>query len=185
MREYELIVVFDLALSEAEGADAGPKYVENIITANNGTVLKIDHWGRRRMAYPIDGMLDADYVLVRLELEPSQVPEMESNFRINERILRFLTVRADELPPPPPPREETSPAEEVATTPEAAPPTASASAPAEGAAPEPAGTATAVAEPASEAEPEAPPEEEEALAAEETETTAEAEENSDDESKAE
>jgi ribosomal protein S6 len=63
MREYELIVVFDLSLSEAEGADAGPKYLENIIKQVNGNLLKIDHWGRRRLAYPIDGKLDADYVL--------------------------------------------------------------------------------------------------------------------------
>ena len=126
MREYELIVVFNLGFQESEGQDAAPKYLENLISQRNGNVLKIEHWGRRRMAYPIDGMLDADYVLARAELEPETISEIESVFRINERVLRFLTVRADELPAPKP-VEEAAPA--AAATPAAATPAAPADEP--------------------------------------------------------
>ncbi|MEX0781370.1 MAG: 30S ribosomal protein S6 [Dehalococcoidia bacterium] len=105
MREYELTVVFDLAVAEAGGNDAAPELVDTYIAARKGTILKHDHWGRRRMAYPIKRQIDADYVVSRVELEPEEVTPLEAAMKIDERIYRHLIVRADELPLPPPPRE--------------------------------------------------------------------------------
>ena len=105
LREYELTVVFDLAVAEAGGNDAAPNHVDTLIAARGGTVLKHDHWGRRRMAYPINRAVDADYVVSRVEIDPAQVTPLEAAMRIDERIYRHLIVRADELPIPPPPRE--------------------------------------------------------------------------------
>ncbi len=105
MREYELMVVFDLAVAEAGGAEAAPQQLTSLVESRGGKVLKIDHWGRRRMAYPVGHSLDADYLVSRVELEPAHVPELEATLRINERVFRHLLVRADELPIPPPPRE--------------------------------------------------------------------------------
>lgn len=119
MREYEVAVVFDLALAEADGQDAGPNTITSLVEARQGSVVKVDHWGRRRMAYPIKGMLDADYVITRVMLEPVQVRDLETALRLNERVLRHLVVRADELPVPRQ-REEAPPAEARAETPAAA-----------------------------------------------------------------
>jgi len=119
MREYEVAVVFDLALAEADGQDAGPNTITTLVEARQGSVVKVDHWGRRRMAYPIKGMLDADYVITRVMLEPVQVRELETALRLNERVLRHLVVRADELPVPRQ-REEAPPAEVRAEAPAAA-----------------------------------------------------------------
>jgi small subunit ribosomal protein S6 len=105
MREYEMTVVFDLALTEAEGPDASVELLTSLVESRGGSVLKVDHWGRRRLAYPIKAMIDAEYVVSRVELEGMQLREIEAALGINERVLRFLAVRADELPPPPPPRE--------------------------------------------------------------------------------
>ncbi len=105
MREYELTVVYDLAVAEAGGNDAAPNHVDTLIAARGGKVLKHDHWGRRRMAYPINRTIDADYVVSRVEIDPSEVTPLEAAMRIDERIYRHLIVRADELPPPPAPRE--------------------------------------------------------------------------------
>lgn len=105
MREYELTVVYDLAVSEAGGPDAGPQRVTQLIEARGGKVLKVDHWGRRRMAYPIKHAIDADYVVSRVELDPPSVNALESALRIEESVYRHLIVRADELPAPMPPRE--------------------------------------------------------------------------------
>jgi small subunit ribosomal protein S6 len=127
VREYELTVVFDLAVAETGGADAAPDLVTTFVEARKGTVLKHDHWGRRRMAYPINRAIDADYVVSRVEMEPEEVNPLEAAMRIDERIYRHLIVRADELPAPPPPREpRRMPAEqqEGAEAPAAAPPAA-------------------------------------------------------------
>ena len=105
MREYELTVVYDLAVQEAGGPEASVELLTNVIEARGGKLLKVDHWGRRRMAYPINKVIDADYIVTRVEFEPSAVAPLEATLGIDERIFRHLIVRADELPLPLPPRE--------------------------------------------------------------------------------
>jgi ribosomal protein S6 len=105
MREYELTVVYDLAVQEAGGPDAGPDRLTSLIEGRGGTMLKIDHWGRRRMAYPINRALAGDHLVTRIDFEPTAVAALEAALKIDEKVYRYLTVRADELPPPPPPRE--------------------------------------------------------------------------------
>lgn len=131
MREYELTVVYDLSVAEAGGPDAAPQRVTQLVEGRGGKMLKVDHWGRRRLAYPIKHTIDADYVVTRVELDPESVNALEAALRIDERVYRHLIVRADELPPPPPPREprEPRPAPAAETAP-AAPATPAAEAPA-------------------------------------------------------
>jgi small subunit ribosomal protein S6 len=105
MREYELTVIYDLAVAESGGADASVQLLTSAIEARGGRMLRVDHWGRRRMAYPINRAIDGDYIVTRVELDPDQVRTLENGFRIDERIYRHIVVRADELPVPPPPRE--------------------------------------------------------------------------------
>lgn len=109
MREYELTVVYDLTVAEAGGPDAAPQRVTQLVEGRGGKVLKVDHWGRRRLAYPIKHTIDADYVVTRVELDPESVNGLEASLRIDERVYRHLIVRADELPPPMPPREPREP----------------------------------------------------------------------------
>ncbi len=149
MREYELTVVFDLAVSEAGGPDAGPQRVTQLVEARGGKVLKVDHWGRRRLAYPIKHVIDADYVVSRVELDPPSVNALEAALRIDERIYRHLIVRADELPAPMPPREPREPrAAAPAPAPAAPAPAADAPAAEAPAAPAPAADAPVAEAPA-------------------------------------
>ncbi len=130
MREYELTVVYDLTVAEAGGPEAGPQRITTLVEARGGKMLKVDHWGRRRMAYPINRSIDGDYVVTRVELDPTTVSALEAALGIDERVYRHLVVRADELPLPPPPREPREPRPPVGEA--AAPaPTAAAAAPAE------------------------------------------------------
>ncbi|WP_322819620.1 30S ribosomal protein S6 [Tepidiforma sp.] len=126
MREYELTAVFDLSLIESSGPDASAERIQQLVESRGGKLLKIDHWGRRRLAYPIRHAIDADYIVTRFEADPAAVNEIEAALRIDEKIFRHLIVRADELPTPPPPREPREPREPRA---EAAPPPAPAPAP--------------------------------------------------------
>ena len=149
MREYELTVLYDLAVAEAGGPDASVELLTHHVEARGGKVLRVDHWGRRRLAYPIQRAIDADYIVSRIELETTAVSPLEAALGIDEKVMRHLIVRADELPVPPPPREPrqmpgapaTPPISEAApTAPEApAAPVAEASAP--DSAPTPAETA--------------------------------------------
>ena len=128
MREYELTVVYDLAVAESGGADASVAHLTTAVEARGGNVIRVDHWGRRRMAYPIGRAIDADYVVSRVNLDPAAVEPLEAHLKIDEKVYRHLIVRADELPPPPQPREprrlqgEAAPATApVAAAPETAP----------------------------------------------------------------
>lgn len=114
MREYELTAVFDLSLIESSGPDASAERIKQLVESRGGKLLKIDHWGRRRLAYPIRHAIDADYIVTRFEADPAAVNDIEAALRIDEKIFRHLIVRADELPTPPPPREPREPRTEAA-----------------------------------------------------------------------
>lgn len=162
MREYELTVVYDLAVQEAGGPDASPEHLTHAVESNGGKMLNIDHWGRRRMAYPIGRAIDGDYIVSRLEIDPAAVTGLEAALKIDERIFRHLIMRADELPVPPPPREpRRQPGSEAAPVPvaEAAPAAVVETAPVADSE-----AAPAVAEVAPVAESPAPPAEEESPA---------------------
>ena len=157
MREYELTVVYDLAVAEAGGPDAAVQQLQTVVEARGGTVAKVDHWGRRRMAYPINRAIDGDYIVSRIEIDPSSVTALEATLRIDERVYRHLVVRADELPVPPPPREpRRMPGEAAAEAPAAEAPEIEATEPAPAAEPAEAvveATAEAEVAPAAEAMP--------------------------------
>lgn len=125
MREYELTVIYDLSIQESGGPDASTGRLKQIIESRGARILKVDHWGRRRMAYPIRHAIDGDYIVTRIEAEPSAVADIDTALRIDEKAYRHLIVRADELPAPPPPREprearSDAPAPSPAPAPEAA-----------------------------------------------------------------
>lgn len=105
MREYELTVIYNLTVAEAGGPDAAVASLTSVVEARGGEVLKVDHWGRRRMAYPIRDVVDGDYVIMRANLDPTAVSPLEGALRIDEKVYRHIVVRADELPVPLPPRE--------------------------------------------------------------------------------
>jgi small subunit ribosomal protein S6 len=66
------------------------------ITGRGGEVVEVNHWGRRRLAYPIRRHLEGNYVVSQIKLDPSEVPDLESNLRISEEVIRHLIVKTDE-----------------------------------------------------------------------------------------
>ena len=178
MREYELMAVYDLGVIEEGGQDASVQHLTTLVERNGGSVTEVDHWGRRRLAYPMNKQLDADFIVTRIELDPQAVTPLNADFEIEERVYRHLVVRADELPPPRPalaPAGSRGPGSPTGPRAEGAPPAApapAAAAPVE-AAPTPVAESPAVEAPAAEAE--APAAEAEAPAAE-AEAPAETEE---------
>ncbi|MFO1185027.1 MAG: 30S ribosomal protein S6 [Bauldia sp.] len=83
--------------------DISPQQVEalveqykGVIAANGGTVGKVESWGLKSIAYRIRKNRKAHYTLMNIDAPPAAVTEMERQMRINEDILRILTVRVDE-----------------------------------------------------------------------------------------
>ncbi|HCV00426.1 MAG TPA: 30S ribosomal protein S6, partial [Dehalococcoidia bacterium] len=102
MREYELMAVYDLAVIEEGGENASVQHLTSIVERNAGEVTEVDHWGRRRLAYPINKQLDADFIVTKIQLDPQAVAPLNADFELEERVFRHMVVRADELPPPRP-----------------------------------------------------------------------------------
>lgn len=96
MPYYESIFIArqDIPASQAE---ALATQFADIIKANGGSVTKTEQWGLRNLAYRIRKNKKGHYVLFNLDAPAAAVAEMERNMRLNEDVLRFLTVKVEEL----------------------------------------------------------------------------------------
>ena len=98
MNKYELVYVIDAAL-EDEARKAVIDRFNGMIEQNGGKVTKVNEWGKRRLAYPINYKTEGYYLLVNFESEATLPREIERNMQISDSVLRYLTVRYEgELP---------------------------------------------------------------------------------------
>lgn len=98
MRDYELIVIVKPEILD-ENLPAVVERVTKFITEKGGTIAETNQWGRRKLAYPIKGAMEGNYVLVRFKGEPGLVSALEANLKLAEDILRHLLVRVEEPRP--------------------------------------------------------------------------------------
>ena len=95
MRRYEVVYISQDDLSDDEFEVQLERY-KSIIADMGGTVVKVDKWGKRRLAYPIKKRRDGVYVLIDFVGESKIVSELERNFRIDDKILRFISVKTND-----------------------------------------------------------------------------------------
>src|SRR5579875_2235113 len=93
---YENVFIARQDISTAQ-VEALTDTLANLVAENGGKVEKREYWGLRNLAYRIKKNRKGHYVLFNLEAPPAAVSELERNMRINEDILRYLTIRVDEL----------------------------------------------------------------------------------------
>ncbi|MBD3381598.1 MAG: 30S ribosomal protein S6 [candidate division Zixibacteria bacterium] len=91
LRQYETALIFDAQLEEPE-FDGELKKVVGLIESNSGQIVKTDHWGVRKLAYPIRKRPQGYYVFLYYEAPPDTPRVIERALRINEHCLRFMTV---------------------------------------------------------------------------------------------
>ena len=91
---YETLFVIDPRLSEEETKAMSDKFTGMI--ADAGEIVKVDEWGRRRLAYPIEDQTEGFYVLVEFKSAPEFPAEIERIFNITEGILRSIVIRKNE-----------------------------------------------------------------------------------------
>src|SRR5690606_34041789 len=94
MRHYEIVFVL-----EPEQSEQVPGMVErytSTVESSGGTVHRLEDWGRRQLAYPINKIHKAHYILMNIECTEEALEELTTNFRYNDAILRNLVIREDE-----------------------------------------------------------------------------------------
>ena len=96
MALYESVFIARQDISSSQ-VDALTDQFSTLITENGGTVTKKEYWGLKNLAFRIRKNRKAHYVLFNLDAPPAAVAEYERNLKINEDVIRFLTVRVDEL----------------------------------------------------------------------------------------
>ncbi len=92
MRRYETVWVVNGDLPDEDVKAAIDKFTK-IINGTSGTVVNVEEWGRRKLAYKIGNTLRGAYLLVDFAGMPATVKEMERNFRIDDRVIRYLTTK--------------------------------------------------------------------------------------------
>ncbi|MEE0776899.1 MAG: 30S ribosomal protein S6 [Bacillota bacterium] len=95
MRNYETMYVLRPDMDE-EQVNAAVEKFSGIIAANGGEVTKVEHWGKRRLAYEVQKLREGYYVLCYFTAGADLPKELERNFKISDEVIRFLVVREGE-----------------------------------------------------------------------------------------
>lgn len=108
MRHYE--IVFIVHPDQSEQVPAMVERYRGMVTSRGGVMHRLEDWGRRQLAFPIQKVHKAHYVLMNVECDQATLSEIETAFRFNDAVLRHLTVQksAAETAPSPMMREEKS-----------------------------------------------------------------------------
>ena len=96
MNQYETVFILTPVLSDEQMKEAVGKFT-GIITANGGKIVNEESWGLKKLAYPIEKKTTGFYQLVEFEADPTVIAKLEVNYRRDERVLRFLTLKQEKF----------------------------------------------------------------------------------------
>jgi small subunit ribosomal protein S6 len=92
--QYETVFILTPVLSEAQMKDAVDKF-KSVLTDNGAELINDEPWGLRKLAYPIQHKSTGYYQLFEFNAEPTLIATLETEYKRDERILRFLTTKMD------------------------------------------------------------------------------------------
>ncbi|MCF8565693.1 30S ribosomal protein S6 [Alicyclobacillus tolerans] len=95
MRQYEMMYIMKPDLESEKTAELVAKY-QSLVTANGGQIDNVQEMGKRRLAYEIDRIREGYYVLMQYSTDTNVSQELERVMRIDDSIIRYLTVRLGE-----------------------------------------------------------------------------------------
>ena len=96
MNNYETVFIVTPVLSDAQVKEVADKF-QGVITENGGQIVNMENWGLKKLAYPIQKKTTGFYFLVEFEAEGQLIEKLETNYRRDERIIRFLTFKQDKF----------------------------------------------------------------------------------------
>jgi len=91
VRHYE--IVFIVHPDQSEQVPAMIERYKSLVTGRNGNIHRLEDWGRRQLAYPIQKVHKAHYVLMNIECDGEALAELEHAFKFNDAVLRHLTIK--------------------------------------------------------------------------------------------
>ena len=91
MRHYE--IVFIVHPDQSEQVPAMIERYKAVVASRNGQIHRLEDWGRRQLAYPIQKIHKAHYVLMNIEVDQETLDEIEHAFKFNDAVLRHLTIK--------------------------------------------------------------------------------------------
>ncbi len=94
LNRYETVFITTPVLSEVQMKEAVDKF-KDVITGNGGNILHEEYWGLKKLAYPIQKKSTGFYYLIEFEGAGGVIEQLELQFRRDERIIRFLTVKLE------------------------------------------------------------------------------------------
>ena len=94
MNHYETVFILNPVLSEDQVKEAVEKY-ETFITSNGGEIVAKEDWGLKKFAYPIQNKKSGFYYLLDFKIDGSAIIPFEVEFRRDQRVMRYLTVKLD------------------------------------------------------------------------------------------
>ena len=94
MRHYE--IVFMVHPDQSEQVPAMIERYKTLIEGDNGKIHRLEDWGRRQLAYSIDNLVKAHYVLMNVEVGQKILTELVDGFRFNDAVLRHMVIARDE-----------------------------------------------------------------------------------------
>ncbi|PVZ14117.1 30S ribosomal protein S6 [Porphyromonas loveana] len=96
MNNYETVFILTPVLSDAQMKEAVEKFT-TLLKQEGATIVNEENWGLRKLAYPIQKKSTGFYQLVEFQANPEVIAKLETNFRRDERVIRFLTFRQDKF----------------------------------------------------------------------------------------
>jgi small subunit ribosomal protein S6 len=93
-KDYELGVIFNPEVNEEQTRPVFDR-IEQIVANHSGQITRVNQWGRRRLAYPINHHRDGLYVFIDMVLTPETVSEIERTLKVSEIVLRYMTQKRD------------------------------------------------------------------------------------------
>ena len=94
MNQYETVFIMTPVLSDQQMKEAVEKF-KGVLTANGAELVNAENWGLKKMAYAIQKKSTGFYQLLEFKAEPEAVAKLETAYRRDERVIRFITVKLD------------------------------------------------------------------------------------------
>ncbi len=95
MKAYELLFFVAPSIDE-DSRVATMKRIEGTIAEGKGAIDNVDEWGKRKLAFEIDGMADGDYTLIDFHADPTNIAELDRVLRITDAVVRHMIVRRED-----------------------------------------------------------------------------------------
>ena len=94
MKDYESIFILNPSIDEAESEKVNLR-MQEVISGNGGQVIKVEKWGKRKLAYTVKKQRKGEYVLLQFKGGAATVAELERNYKMTDSVIKYMTTRIE------------------------------------------------------------------------------------------